>query len=70
MNLKVIIPKLHLLQEKPRIKFDISKTHDAPFKPSSPTKGAFGAYPEYKSNPVHIAVRQKDEGMAKKDAFK
>lgn len=49
------------------------KFHDAPFKPSSPSKkglaGFMNPFPEYISDPIRIPVRKHDDGK-RKDAFK
>jgi hypothetical protein len=56
----------------PRIEKKELKYHDAPFKPSNPSKegfnGGFNKFPEYKSDPVHIAIRKVED--KKKDPFK
>jgi hypothetical protein len=56
------------IESKKQIKY-----HDAPFKPSSNPKSGFNGglnpFPEYKANPIHIAVRKADPAI-KKDPFK
>lgn len=51
-----------------------SKVHDAPFKPSNPTKKGYNAtfekYPEHKADPIRHAERKKEDPSQKKDAFK
>jgi len=44
--------------------------HDQPFKPASPSKNALNKYPEYKSDPIKIALRKVEEPAQKKDPFK
>jgi len=57
----------------PKIEKKEVKYHDAPFKPPSLTKtgfnDGFNKFPEYKSDPIHIAIRKVDDSK-KKDPFK
>jgi len=50
------------------------KYHDAPFKPTGNLKtgfnGGLNKFPEYKSDPIKIAVRKVEDPKNKKDPFK
>jgi len=54
----------------PKAEENPKKFHDAPFKPASPSKNALNRFPEYKSDPLKIAVRKVEAPADKKDPFK
>lgn len=50
------------------------KVHEAPFRPANPSKQGYNKtinkFPEYKSDPIRIAVRKFEDPSNKKDAFR
>jgi len=59
---------------KPRAPSPPPKVHEAPFKPSNPSKQGYNKtinkFPEYKADPIKVAVRQIEDPSSKKDPFK
>ena len=52
----------------------LPKLHENPFRPSNPAKQGYNKtiskFPEYKPDPIRIAVRQIVDPANKKDAFR
>jgi len=48
--------------------------HENPFRPSNPGKQGYNRtinkFPEYKPDPIHIAVRKFEDPAKKKEAFR
>jgi len=64
-----------VLQPAPaKVKEDSKKMHEAPFKPSNPSKHGYNKtiakFPEYKEDPIKQAVRKFEDPSKKKDSFK
>jgi len=59
---------------KPRAQSPPSKLHEAPFKPSNPSRQGYNKtinkFPEYKPDPIKIAVRKFDDPASKKEPYK
>jgi len=66
---KIIAPA----KEKPQAE-TVKKMHEAPFKPSNPSKEGYNStiapFPEYKPDPIKIAVRKFEDPSKKKEAFR
>lgn len=59
---------------KPRTQSPTGKIHEQAFKPSNPPRQGYNKtinkFPEYKPDPIKIAVRKFDDPAAKKDPYK
>jgi len=59
---------------KPRALSPKGKLHEQAFKPSNPARQGYNKtinkFPEYKADPIKIAVRKFDDPAAKKDPYK